>query len=73
MPYCLAFPRHCPAVRLSSTSVLAGDDKDAQYSYEKVLDVRVVVHDDGRLAYERQVSARIRRVSLRVLQATFIP
>jgi hypothetical protein len=41
-----------PAVLLS---VFAGDYKDPQDAYEKVLHIRIVIHDDGGLPYERKV------------------
>ena len=38
-------------------SILTGDHKDPQYTYEQVLHVGVVIHDDCCLSYEREVPA----------------
>ena len=38
-------------------SILTGDHKDPQYTYEQVLHIRIVIHDDRRLSYEREIPA----------------
>ena len=40
-------------------SILAGDYKDSQDSYQKIFHIWIIIHDDGGLAYQREVPACI--------------